>query len=239
MPPSPRTPQLTEWAPAEDRQVTAVALLLHGGRSHSHGAANRRRLTYLRMVPFARDLHRAGGGQGLAVWLLSYRYRGWNAPDLDPVRDARWALDRLHERHPGVPAVLVGHSMGGRTAFRVADDPAVRGVCALAPWTEPEEPVEALAGRQLLIAHGDRERWTDPALSYQYALRARRIAEVARFDVHGDGHAMLRRAPEWTRLVTGFTLGCLGFEPMPPVITNAMCEPAPNGLRVPLKGAVR
>jgi len=37
---------------------------------------------------------------------------------------------------------LVGHSMGGRTALRCAADQAVVGVCALAPWIEPGEPVQ-------------------------------------------------------------------------------------------------
>jgi hypothetical protein len=58
---------------------------------------------------------------------------------------------------------------------------------------------------------------------------------VARFAVLGDGHAMLRRAGDWTRLVVGFVLGALGFEPESPDIANAMRERAPHGLDVPLK----
>jgi pimeloyl-ACP methyl ester carboxylesterase len=208
-----------------------VALLLHGGRSHSREPATPTQLTYQRMVPFARDLARHGRRHGLLVAQLSYRYRGWNAGD--PVADTRWALDRL--RALDVPVVLVGHSMGGRAALHAADDPSVLGVCALAPWTEPGEPVRQLAGKSLLIAHGDRERWTDPRLSYDYAVRAKAVTDdVCRFDVLGDGHAMLRRAREWTRLVRSFVLGRLDYEPMAPWIANAVREPSPRGLRVPL-----
>jgi pimeloyl-ACP methyl ester carboxylesterase len=190
------------------------------------------------MVPFARDLARHGSEHGLLVAQLSYRFRGWNAPDLDPVIDTRWALDQL--RPLDVPVVLVGHSMGGRAALHAADDPSVLGVCALAPWTEPGEPVEQLAGKSLLIAHGDRERWTDPRLSYDYAVRAKAVTpDVCRFDVLGDGHAMLRRAGEWTGLVRSFVLGRLNYEPMARWIANAVNEPSPRGFRVPLslKGA--
>jgi pimeloyl-ACP methyl ester carboxylesterase len=210
-----------------------VALLLPGGRSRSREPARTSQLTYLRMVPFARDLARHGGRHGLLVAQLRYRCRGWNAPDLDPVADTRWALDRL--RPLGVPVVLVGHSMGGRAALHAADDPSVLGVGALAPWTEPGEPVEQLAGKSLLIAHGDRERWTDPRLSYDYAVRAKALTnDVCRFEVLGDGHAMLRRASEWTRLVRSFVLGRLDYEPMARWIANAVREPSPRGLRVPL-----
>lgn len=216
-----------------DRRPTGVALLLHGGRARSHAPATRSQLTYVRMTPFARDLARHGRRHGLLVAQLSYRYRGWNAPDLDHVTDTRWALDELR-RHEA-PVVLVGHSMGGRAALHAADDPSVLGVCALAPWTEPAEPVGQLAGKSLLIAHGDRERWTDPRLSYDYAVRAKAVTDdVCRFDVLGDGHAMLRRAGEWTRLVRSFVLGRLGYEPMAAWIANAVREPSPRGLRVPL-----
>ncbi|EWM10950.1 LOW QUALITY PROTEIN: hypothetical protein KUTG_01254, partial [Kutzneria sp. 744] len=212
------------------RRPTGVALLLHGGRARSHEPATRANLTYLRMVPFARDL---AGQPGLLVAQLSYRYRGWN--DQDPVKDTRWALDDLRRRHGELPVVLVGHSMGGRAALHAADDRSVLGVCALAPWTEPGEPVAQLAGKSLLIAHGDRERWTDPRLSYDYAVRAKAVTDdVCRFEVHGDGHAMLRRAREWTRLVRSFVLGRLDYEPMPGWIANAVREPSPRGLRVPL-----
>ena len=57
---------------------------------------------------------------------------------------------------------------------------------------------------------------------------------VARFDVHGDGHAMLRRASDWHDLVTHFALARLGLEPPTPAVANAMEAGAPTGLSVPL-----
>jgi hypothetical protein len=52
----------------------------------------------------------------------------------------------------------------------------------------------------VLIAHGDREHMTDPLWSYRFAVRAKHVtSQVCRFDVLGDGHAMLRRAHDWAR----------------------------------------
>lgn len=159
---------------------------------------------------------------------------------MDAYRDAEWAVHELARRYPGRPIVLVRHSMGGRAVLRAAGAPGVVAVCGLAPWLEGSDPVEQLAGRAVLIAHGDRDRMTEPAASYAYALHARSVTDrVARFDVLGDGHPMLRRAGDWTSLVRRFALGELGAEPRDPVISNAMAEPAPAGLRVALEGAHR
>jgi alpha-beta hydrolase superfamily lysophospholipase len=198
-------PAVSVW-PARGR-TEAVVLVLHGGAEHGTGKVPPWKLAFLRMVPIARALHRAGRPHGIEVRLLRNRRYGWNAPAEDPVADARWALDRLRADHPGLPVVLVGHSMGARVALRVADDPAVRGVCALAPWTPRGEPVTAVAGRSVLIVHGTRDRMTSPAESHAYAERAQDVAaRVARFEIGGEGHAMLRRAGVWTRLTIAFTL---------------------------------
>ena len=214
--------------------TNAVVLVLHGGREHGTEPVRRHNLAYLRMIPLARALR----APGVEVWNLRYRVRGWNAPSLDPVQDAEWALDRISQLHPGAPVVLVGHSMGGRTALRVAGHPSVQAVCALAPWIEPGEPYAQLEGRSLLIAHGDQERTTDPAKSLWFARQAKTVtAKVARFTVEGDGHAMLKRARDWTRLVVDFVRGELGLEPVAPDIANAMREASPRGLDVPLGGS--
>ncbi|TDV36079.1 alpha/beta hydrolase [Actinophytocola oryzae] len=210
--------------------VRAVVLVLHGGQEVSTRPATRWYPAYWRMVPFARSLGRT---RGLAVWQVLNTHRGWN--DLDPVTDARRALAEIRREYPEVPIALVGHSMGGRVSLRVADDPAVVGVCALAPWTPQGEPVDQLAGRTVLIAHGDRDRVTDPALSYAYAERAKKVTDrVARFDVRGESHALLLRYREWTRLVRRFTLGVLGFTELDRDILDALGKPVPDGLRVPV-----
>ena len=222
-------------------EPAAVVLVAHGGRARSTAPADRPGLAHARMLPFARAVertgraHRSGLGAGIAVHLLRYRLRGWNGPAMDAFRDVEWALGTLARRHPGRPVALVGHSMGGRAVLRAAGAPDVVAVCALAPWLDGTDPVAQLAGRAVVVAHGDRERMTDPAESYAYARRAREVSDrVARFDVLGDGHAMLRRARDWTALVRGFVLGELGAGPPPGWITDAMRAPAPGGLRVPL-----
>jgi len=185
----------------------AVALVLPGGRADSFELAQARHLANVRMRPIARDLHRSGRAAGLAVWQLRYRYRGWNGTEMSPVADAQWALDEVRTRHGMVPVVLVGHSMGGRTALRVAGDESVHGVAALAPWLVDTEPVEQLAGRQVLVIHGSRDHVTSPVASRRYVERARTVTSGVEYvDIAGETHAMLRRWRTWHRLTTGFVL---------------------------------
>lgn len=218
----------------EQTSPSAVVLVLHGGRAHSRESGERTRLTYRRMVPFGHALNAAGP----AVFMLRYRYRGWNAPARDALRDAQWALGELAERFPGVPVVLLGHSMGGRAALGAAGASNVVAVCALAPWLDGSDPVVQLDGRTVLIAHGDREHWTDPGESYRYAVRAKeRGVRVCRFDLPGAGHFMIVRAADWQDLTRRFVLGVLGIEPEDPVIANALRQPTPSGLRAVLHGA--
>ena len=167
------------------------------------------------MRPFASALHHAAGHRGLAVWQVGYRYRGWNGDEMSPVSDARWALDEVRRQHGDIPVALVGHSMGGRTALRVAGDPAVRGVVALAPWLPATDPVDQLQGRQLLVAHGDLDRVTSPRASRLFVERARRHTSRCEFvSVRRDMHAMLLRWPAWQRLTTAYTLDAVGIAPM-------------------------
>lgn len=200
--------------------VRGVALALHGGRENSLAGTRPWNLAAVRMWPFLSALR---GTPGLATGLVQYRYRGWNGEMAHPVADARWALGQVRERFGDVPVVLIGHSMGGRTALRVAGERNVVAVAALAPWLPRDEPIAQLAGRTVLIAHGDRERTTDPALSFAYAQRARTVADrVCYFDVLGDGHTMMRRARDWHRLAARFVRGELGIEPLDPEIADAL-----------------
>ena len=197
-------------------QTKAVALVLPGGKADSFDPSDPGQLTAIRMRPFARVLHSQGRHDGLDVWTLRYRYRGWNGHDTSPVSDAEWALSEVRRRHARVPVVVVGHSMGGRTALWVAGDSSVRGVCALAPWTEAGDPVEQLAGRGVLIAHGSTDLMTSARASHRYDERAATgNSAVGRLLVVGDTHAMLFGWRTWHRLAAGFTLGTLGMSPMP------------------------
>ena len=197
--------------PAHD-ETRAVALLLHGGKEKSYEQSEPMHLSSRRMRPFARALHREGAEHGLAVWSVSYRVRGWNAPEMSPVHDARWALEEVRRRHGDVPVVLVGHSMGGRTAVHVLGDPNVVAMVGLAPWL-PNDPVEGADGKLVLIAHGTRDRTTSPAQTLAWSERARATGGTVTYaSLVGCGHYLLRRVRLWSDLTTGFTLGALGID---------------------------
>jgi dienelactone hydrolase len=199
--------------------------VLHGGKATSFDLTDPGQLAALRMRPFAVSIHRRGRAHGVAVWSVRYRFRGWNGAERSPVADVMWALDEVRLRHGDVPVVLVGHSMGGRAALAVAGDEAVRGVCALAPWIERNDPVAQLAGATVMIAHGNLDMVTSPRGSQSFARRAAQAgARVAYIAVRGDQHAMLIRWPTWHRLATGFSLGVLGITPMPRGIEQAFAR---------------
>lgn len=185
--------------------AAAVMLLLHGGRVNSYEPVSRGNLAAARMGLMAREVRR---DPALPVLALRYRVRGWNddggARTPDPVRDALHALDEVERRLGPVPVILVGHSIGGRTAVRVAGYPTVRAVAALAPWLPETEPVDTLVGRTVLIAHGRRDRVTDPELSIAFARRAAAVADAVYLKLLDDRHAMLRTPGAWRRLVTDF-----------------------------------
>lgn len=213
----------------------AVALVLHGGAEHGTTRVGPLRPAYLRMVPLAQALHRAGRDAGLEVRLVRNRRYGWNGPAEDPLDDARWALDRIRAERPGLPVVLIGHSMGGRVVLRVADDPAVVGVCALAPWTPQGEPVDAVTGRSVVLLHGTRDRITSPRDSHAFADRARDLAKrLARFEITGEGHAMIKRPAVWTRLVCAFTLETIDVGETDETLRQAWNRPGAERLRIPV-----
>jgi dienelactone hydrolase len=190
--------------PARATPPRVAVLVLHGGKAKSRGPVEPGQLAVRRMHPFARDL--AALGDDLAVAQLRYRVRGWNDTGDDALADVAFALDTLDARYGGVPIVLVGHSMGGRAALRSAGHPTVRGVVALAPWLPGTEPVEQLAGRDLVVLHGTRDRTTSPRASARFVTRAVPIARRAVcLHVPWSGHGMLSRASTWHRLTAAFT----------------------------------
>jgi hypothetical protein len=207
-------PHLTIAAP--ERTVRAIALVLHGGRATSQAPVRRTHLAVVRMSPFATSLQRSGAGLGLAVARLRYLVRGWNGGAQSPVPDVGWGLARIAARYPSVPVALVGHSMGGRAAIYSAAAPAVRTVVGLAPWIEPDDPVDPVAGRDVLVVHGDRDRITSAANSAEWTHRARAVAASAAYvSVSGERHAMLHRAALWHSLTTAYVLATLlGVPPL-------------------------
>jgi pimeloyl-ACP methyl ester carboxylesterase len=180
-------------------------LLLPGGQPSGDVSMTVLDPAYLRMLPFEWQLRRLGWGR-IAVATLRYASRAWDGEG-PPLRDARQALAQLRLRFPGLPIVLLGHSMGGRVALRAAGESGVSSVLALAPWLpeDPSEPVEQLAGRRVLLLHGEADTVTDPDASARYVARARAAGRDARLHrLDGLEHTMLWRPDVWHRLVAAF-----------------------------------
>jgi alpha-beta hydrolase superfamily lysophospholipase len=110
----------------------AVVLMLHGGKEHSTQPVDGRSASWRRMAALQHAVTPRLHEAGVSTWLLRYRTRGWDG-GASKVQDTRWALDEIRTAVGEVPVVLLGHSMGGRTAVHVADHPQVAGVVALAP----------------------------------------------------------------------------------------------------------
>jgi pimeloyl-ACP methyl ester carboxylesterase len=189
-----------------------LVLMLHGGTPQSLEPVGTRSGSLWRMQVLRDALQRDVLGAGHALWLLRYARRGWNGGTTrSPVPDARWALDQVRAAYGDVPVVLLGHSRGARTAIRVADDPNVRGVVALAPWFDAGDPVAALAGKDLLVAHGLRDRITSARSSRAYTERAAAVAARAEFfPMGGAGHYLLYRPRRWNRFALRHSLDILG-----------------------------
>ncbi|WP_225848496.1 alpha/beta hydrolase [Streptomyces sp. HPF1205] len=227
-----------------------AVLLLHGGAEYGMRRPSRLSGPSWRMRPFVRALARepdggglvpaeAGGG-GLVLAEARYRHRGWNGERADAARDAEEALAELDTFSGGVPVVLVGHSMGGRAALRVAGHERVTGVVALAPWCPPGEPVAQLAGRRLVFAHARADRVTAPEESLRMAVAARAAgAGVCRYLLPGGDHTMLRYAAVWHSLTARAACALLGLAPLPAEAAAAFALPAasPGGLELRAPGA--
>ena len=188
-----------------------IVLVVHGGQSQSTLPVTATQLAVLRMIPVAAAIRHAVGDDGIEVRRPLFTVRGWNGASASPVSDLTAVLGALHGWSPGLPVVLVGHSMGARAALRVAGHPAVIGVAGLAPWLPEGEPVGQLAGRRVLLAHGTADHVTSAAETWKYAERARALTDLTAIEIRGGDHPMLRRAPLWHALAAEFTRGCFGL----------------------------
>jgi len=206
----------------DDARAEAVVLLLHGGTPDSFARVRTFDPAVLRLIPFGRSVFRAGRGR-ISLATLRYAVRGWNGEQESPLADARWALDRIAERFGHLPVGLVGHSMGGRVALRVADHRGlhpgvgrgvhslgVRSVAALAPWLPHGEVLPRLGDRALLLAHGTADRITDPAKTAELAQKlAADGGDVELVKYPGARHSMLFPARPWHDLVARFMVRTL------------------------------
>lgn len=218
--------------------VSGVVLLLPDGEADSHRRPSP--LSYALQLPLARSLARAGQEDGLAVHVVRYRCRGWNAADAHLAADAEWAVDEVVRRYGDVPVCLAGHGMGGRAALRAGSHAAVGSVLAMAPWLpdggpgEPE-PVKHLLGRHVLLVHGTNDARTDPELSFRLAERAKKTnRDTCRFEVHSDGHGLRQHRAEVMALAADFVRGSLFGRAYARPVADALAAPPPLGLRMPL-----
>jgi pimeloyl-ACP methyl ester carboxylesterase len=191
--------------------VRGAVIVAHGGTEVSTDPVSPLDPAVLRMIPLALAIRHGLRGSGIEVSQPRYRVRGWNGDLASPVRDLQQAIDKIVGRFGPIPVVLIGHSMGARAAFRVAGHPAVTAVAGLAPWLPTTEPVEQLAGRRVLLAHGTADRITSPPETWAYAERARSVTEVATIEVRDGEHTMLRRGALWHRLALEFSRLALGL----------------------------
>jgi pimeloyl-ACP methyl ester carboxylesterase len=196
---------------AADSGPRGIVLVAHGGQSVSTEPVAATQLAVLRMIPVARAIRRAVGGDGIEVRRPLFAVRGWNGAQASPVGDLTRLLDEIHAGSPAVPVVLVGHSMGARAALRAAGHPAVVAVAGLAPWLPPGEPVDQLAGRRVLLAHGTGDRTTSPDGTWAYAERARVVCDLTAIEVGRGDHPMLRRARLWHAIAAAFTRVSFGL----------------------------
>lgn len=206
------SPRLTRTTP--QGEPLGIVLMLHGGAKTGSKPVGRRSASLRRTTAMRDVLAPKVLSNGFALWLLQFGVRGWNGGtelEPSPVPDARWALDQIAEDHPDTPVVLLGHSMGARTAVHVADHPSVVGVVGLAPWLEPTDPVRMLTGRHFIAGHGSRDKITSARMTRAFVDQAHGTAASSEFiDMGRVGHYMLARPDEWNRFALRSTLEIFG-----------------------------
>ncbi len=194
---------------SQDDTVTGVVVVVHGGQSASTESTNALQPAVLRMLPVAASVRHALRGSGAVVLRPRFGLRGWNGDQASPVHDLSQVLDGIAAAYGPIPVVLIGHSMGARAAMRAAGHPAVSAVAGLAPWLPLGEPVEQLAGRRVLVAHGTADSVTSPSETWAFVERARAVTQVTAIEVQDGDHPMLRRARRWHAIAAEFARAAL------------------------------
>jgi pimeloyl-ACP methyl ester carboxylesterase len=89
---------------------------------------------------------------------VRYRLKSWRALD-SCVADGRAALTAAGRAR----TLLIGFSLGGAVAVRLASTEGVTRVLGLAPWLPPELTLDGLRGKRLDIVHGSWD-WNLPGI---------------------------------------------------------------------------
>jgi dienelactone hydrolase len=182
-----------------------IVLVLHGGDKREDPRVSSRQPSVVRMLLVAHAIRRTAHRQ-LAIFRVLNSERGWGS-QLGRVADARWALQRAHERVGAeLPASLVGHSLGGRAALMAAGSPTVRSAVALAPWVQETDEVTGIEGRRLLFIHGTADRVASIERARRVADRLAARTEVTFVEVQGGTHAMLRHRRKFDAVAAQFVV---------------------------------
>ena len=181
-------------APGSPRLIVLVA---PGGTDRSYRPFSPWQSSALRMYPFTWSI-RLRFGRAVLVRPLQYRVYGWNGGQASPMPYARAALDEVTAAHPGVPVVVIGHSMGGRVAAHLAADRRVIGVLGLAPWWQYADWRFINPAAQVLAVHGDADERTFARRTRKGIDELRARGSRAEFiPVPGGGHSMLDHITLW------------------------------------------
>jgi pimeloyl-ACP methyl ester carboxylesterase len=99
---------------------------------------------------------------------VRFRIKSWRRLD-ECAQDALAAIELSGAQR----TALLGFSMGGAVAIKVAHHPSVEAIVGLAPWIPDRLELESLRGKRLAVVHGRLDRYL-PGLPGVSAASARR-----------------------------------------------------------------
>lgn len=195
------------------RAPEVAVLVLPGGTDFSYRPFSPTQGSAVRMYPFTASIQ-ARFGSRVRVRQAKYRVYGWNGGQASPMPFARAALDRLAADYPGIPIVVIGHSMGGRIAAHLGDDPRVTDILALAPWWQFADWRQIRDGVRVRAVHGEADTVTRaPRTRKGIDELAARGVDAEYVSVPGGGHPMLDHIGLWHSQALDFVATALGEQP--------------------------
>lgn len=183
-------------------KAKAIALMLHGGDVEDVEPRREWDPSPLPVKVMAQRIQQ--WNPDLGVVRLLNAVGGWNDRLMSPVVDAQWALMRLRQVYPGLPIAVVGHSMGGRAAFELAEEEGVRALVGLAPWLADGYDEKRFLGVRTMIVHGRADTITNEDASADLVRRIRAAGGSAVYLSVPGWHTLLFRSRRWQREVAGF-----------------------------------